>query len=200
MTDGVDINLGIAGPACINKSIALKARLHTPEVEITMIEGRAQPVTGVVPPQVAEAILRETWPGVTDMPGVAHLAERLMRTLILAPLAWLLLAPCYFKKILPFLAKRYTLTNRRLMIRRGLKPCPSHEVALSDIDNVRIVPGSGSVFYRTATLEILSQGKVALCLPAVPDVETFRRAIVTAKQAWGAKGMPAPPTGAEKTT
>lgn len=151
-----------------------------------MIEGRALPVTGVVPPQLAEAIVRETWPGVTDVPILASVAESLSRTLILAPLAWLLLAPCYFKKVLPFVGKRDTLTNRRLMIRRGLKARSSHELALSAIEDVRIMTGSGSAYYHTATLEILSEGKVALSLTAVANPETFRRAILTAKQAWGA--------------
>ena len=27
-------------------------------------------------------------------------------------------------KILPYIARRYTLTNRRIMIQRGLKPVP----------------------------------------------------------------------------
>jgi hypothetical protein len=152
---------------------------------MTNLDGRKLAVTGVVPPQRAEALIRETWPSVDDMPAVAGLAHTLMRTIILAPVAWLLLAPCYFKKVLPFIAKRYTITNRRVMIRRGLKPKPSHEVALADIDDVRIAEGSINGFYRSATLEIISRGQVALRLPAVRDFESFRRAILNAKSAWG---------------
>ena len=46
--------------------------------------------------------------------------------------------PFYFLKILPFVARRYTVTNRRVMVRRGLKPVSSQEVALADIDEVRV--------------------------------------------------------------
>jgi len=138
-----------------------------------------------MPPQRAEAMIRETWPGVNDVPAVAGLAHSLMRTIVLAPVAWLLLAPCYFKKILPFIAKRYTLTNRRVMIRRGLKPVPTHEVALADIEDVRIAEGSYNAFYRTATLDVISKGQVALHLRAVKDPESFRRAVLNAKSAWG---------------
>ncbi len=152
---------------------------------MTILDGRKQPVTGLTPPERGEAMIRETWPGVNDVPGIAGLAHTLMRTIILAPLAWLLLAPCYFKKILPFIAKRYTLTNRRVMIRRGLKPKPVREVALSDIEDVRIEDGTFSSFYRTATLEIVAHGSVAMHLRAVKDPETFRRAILNAKVAWG---------------
>jgi hypothetical protein len=156
-----------------------------------MLDGRNQAVTGLVPPQRGEALIRETWPGVEDVPAVAGLAHALMRTIILAPVAWLLLAPCYFKKILPFIAKRYTLTNRRLMIRRGLKPTPSREVALADIEDVRIEEGSISSFYRTGTLEVVSKGQVAMRLRAVKDPETFRRAVLNAKTAWARAGAAA---------
>ena len=141
-------------------------------------------VTGLGPPQRGEAMIRETWPGVDDVPAVARLALTLMRTYVLAPLAWLMLLPLYFKKVLPFFAKRYTLTNRRVMIRRGLKPMPTHEVLLTAIDDVRIADGTINPFYRTATLDVISGGQVALQLRAVKDFESFRRAILNAKVAW----------------
>src|SRR2546430_14838021 len=84
----------------------------------TMVEGRRQIVTGVVAPQFGEAVIRETWPSVAATPTVAKLGAALQKSIILAPLGWLLLAPFYFKKVLPFIGERYTLTNRRLMIRR----------------------------------------------------------------------------------
>ncbi len=152
---------------------------------MSMLDAAQPAVTGLLPPQ-RETMIRETWPGVEDVPAVAGLALTLMRTYVLAPLGWLLLAPLYFKKILPFVAKRYTLTNRRVMIRRGLKPVPTHEVALTAIDDggVRIAAGSMNPFYRTGTLEVISKGQVALELRAVKDPETFRRAILNAKVAW----------------
>jgi uncharacterized membrane protein YdbT with pleckstrin-like domain len=165
---------------------------------MTMLDGRKFAVTGLMPPQRGEALIRETWPGVEDVPAVAGLAHTLMRTVVLAPVAWLLLAPCYFKKILPFVAKRYTLTNKRIMIRRGLKATPSHEVALQDIDDVRIAEGSVSPFYRSATLEVISKGQVALRLRAVKDPESFRRAILNARSAWGKAAAAAMAAAAEK--
>jgi hypothetical protein len=88
-------------------------------------------------------MVREVWPSVVEaQPGLAALGQKLISSVFLAPLGWLLLAPLFFKKILPFLSKRYTLTNRRLMIQRGLKPQPVQEVALADIDDVRIAADS----------------------------------------------------------
>jgi hypothetical protein len=145
---------------------------------------RRQAVTGVVPPQTAEAKIRVAWPAVTTAVPVAKLGKTLMCTIILAPLAWLLLAPFYFKKILPFAATRYTLTNRRLMIQRGLRPRPVSEIALAEIDEVRIPPESVDTFYRAGTLEIVSKGQVRLTLPGVPEPEAFRHAVINSCMAW----------------
>jgi len=147
--------------------------------------GLNQPVTGVVPPHLAEANIRYTWPSVTGTsPGLARLGRALIRTIVLAPLAWLMLAPFYFKKVLPFLATRYTLTNRRLMIQRGVSRKAKEQVALSEIDDVRLVEDSYDPFYRAATLEVLSGGKVVLTLKGVPEPEAFRQSILNALFAW----------------
>jgi Bacterial PH domain len=165
----------------------------------SMLDVRKQVVTGLVPPQLNEAIIRERWPSVAASP-LAGPGRALMRTIVLAPLAWLLLAIPYFKKVLPFLATRYTLTNRRLMIRRGLKAVPAQEVALADIDEVRIREGSEDPFFRAATIDIVSGGKVVLSLPAVPGAEAVCHAIRSACQAWTGKQMtPRPPSAAESS-
>jgi hypothetical protein len=150
----------------------------------TIPDGRTQAVTGLVPPQLSETTIRVVWPSVATSPRVAGLGRSMMRTIILAPLAWLMLAPFYFKKILPGLARRYTLTNRRLMIQKGWKRKPIQQIALADIDDVRLKPDSYDRFYRSATLEIISKGKVAVSLPGVPSPESFRHAIINAYQAW----------------
>jgi hypothetical protein len=146
-----------------------------------------QAVTGVVPPELGEAMIRQVFPSVTDMPGLAALCEKLMRTIVLAPLAWALLAFPYFKKVMPYSAKRYTLTNRRLMVRTGWKETPVQEIPLGDIDDVRLEEGSYSHFYRSGTLEVLSKSQVAVRLRGVPEPESFRRAILNARIAWAPK-------------
>ena len=163
-----------------------------------MIDGRKQIITGVVPPQAGEAMIRELWPSVAAHPAVAGLgknltqiAGKIARTVVLFPVglaiaavAWVIMAPTYFGKLLPFVAKRYTLTNRRLMIRRGLKPKPSKEVALADIDDIRIVKDANSDFFMSGTVEVISKGQVVLKLPGVPGPEAFRHAILNAVKAW----------------
>ena len=123
----------------------------------TMPDARKQAVTGLIPPQVGEAVIRIVWPSVAAIPPVARLGRTLMRTIILAPLAWLLLAPFYFKKVLPFIGRRYTLTNRRLMIQRGISSKVVQEVPLAEIDDVRVRTDDNTEFYRAATMEIISK-------------------------------------------
>jgi uncharacterized membrane protein YdbT with pleckstrin-like domain len=174
----------------------------TPEPSTVQRPGLNQAITVLVPPQTAEAQIRIAWPAVTDASsGIAALGATLTRTRILAPLAWLMMAPLYFKKILPFLAKRYTLTNRRLIIQRGLKPKPTHEIALADIDDVHLVESSFSPFFKAADLEVISGGKVKLKLTGVQEPEAFRRSILNAVMAWvpgkAAKGLPMIPASAK---
>ncbi len=166
----------------------------------TMVDSKRQIFTGVVAPQFGEAVIRETWPSVAATPGVAQLGAALQKSIILAPLGWLLLAPFYFKKVLPFVGRRYTLTNRRLMI-RGLYPAkPSREVALADIDDVRFQPGSTNTFFRSANLEIISKGQTAMTLHGVKEADSFRLNILSAINAWipGRANKPPPPASAMK--
>ncbi|HEV3203050.1 MAG TPA: PH domain-containing protein [Gemmataceae bacterium] len=145
---------------------------------------RDQAITGVVSPQLGEAVIREVFPSIAMRPVVAGLGRRLTRTIIGAPLAWLVMALFYFLKVAPFLAFRYTLTNRRLMVRRGLKPSPTFEVPLTEIDDVRVQRDANSDFFRAANLEIISEGKILITLKGVPEPESFRHSILDATKAW----------------
>jgi hypothetical protein len=151
---------------------------------IAMTDRRKQAVTGLVPPALDEAVIRVVWPSVAAFPGAAALGRTLMKTIVLAPLGWLLLAPLYFSKVIPGLARRYVLTNRRLMFQRGLHFRPAREIPLADIEEVRIQEDNNSPFYRTANLEIVSKGVVQMTLPGVPGPQAFRRAVISACEAW----------------
>jgi len=149
-----------------------------------MADWRTLPVTGLVPPAIGEAIIRSAFPSVSAMPAAATMGRKLILSIFLAPLGWALMLPVYFLKILPFIATRYTLTNRRLMIQKGLMPVPVQEVPLADIDEVRIKKDDNSEFFRSGDLEIVSKGQVRMVMPGVPEPEGFRHAIVNACMAW----------------
>src|SRR4051812_31961198 len=66
----------------------------------------AQVITGVVPPLLGEARIREAWPSVQSKPAIASLGRALSRTIILAPLGWLLMSTVYFGKVLLVIGRR----------------------------------------------------------------------------------------------
>src|SRR5260370_21273092 len=104
-----------------------------------MAEAVAQVITGVMPPQLGEARIREAYPSVARSPAVAALGRALTATIVLAPLAWLVMSALYFGRLLPLVGRRYTLTNRRLMIRTAWKGVAIKEVALPHIHEVPLV-------------------------------------------------------------
>jgi hypothetical protein len=72
-----------------------------------------QPITGASLPQMDEAIIRTVWPSVAVYSGPASLARACYRTMILAPIGWLVLAPFYFKKLLAVAPGMSGLATRR---------------------------------------------------------------------------------------
>jgi uncharacterized membrane protein YdbT with pleckstrin-like domain len=143
-----------------------------------------QAVAGLTSPEIAEMRIREVWPSVARMPLVAKLGKMLTRTIILAPLGWLIMSGAYFGKLLPIIGVRYALTNRRVLIKRGWKGTPKQEVPLSEIEDVELDEDSVDNFFRCADLRILRTGSTPLVLTAVPDAESFRHAILAARNAW----------------
>jgi uncharacterized membrane protein YdbT with pleckstrin-like domain len=135
-------------------------------------------------PAIQETRIREVWPTVARVPAVAGLGKMLTRTIILAPLAWLVMGGVYFLKVMPIFAIRYKLTDKRIMIVRGWSAKVSHAVALADIDDVQLDPATVDNFFRSADLKIISGGNVAMTLTAVPDAEAFRHAILDSRNAW----------------
>jgi hypothetical protein len=153
---------------------------------------RDQAVTGVSPPQVNEAIIRDVWPSVAAYPAAANFARAAYRSIVLAPLGWLALAPFYFKKLLGVvpgltgLATRYRLTNRRILITHGYKPVVVKDVPLDQIKDVRLVTDANSEFFVAGNLEIVDQsGAVAMTLAGVAEAESVRHSILQAVAAWG---------------
>ena len=128
--------------------------------------------------------IRLVWPTVARMPTIARIGKMLNNSIVFAPLGWLLMSGAYFGKLLPFIGIRYQLTDKNLLIQRGWAQKVSQQIALTDIDDVKLDPASIDQFFRSADVQIHSGGKVAMTLTAVPDAESFRHAIVNARNAF----------------
>jgi hypothetical protein len=150
------------------------------------------PVPETASPYMSETIIRDIWPSVAAYPGPAGLARACYRTIILAPIGWFVLAPFYFMKLLAVapglsgLAKRYRLTNRRLMVCKGMNAVCDKEVPLNRIKDVKLVSDANSAFFVAGTLEVIdTDGQTVMSLPGVPEAESVQHAILQAAAAWG---------------
>jgi hypothetical protein len=160
-----------------------------------------QAIAGLTPPEVAEARIRDVWPSVARAPLFAGLGKFFINTIFLAPLGWAIMALPYFGKLLPIIAIRYSLTNRRVLIKHGWTWKVRSEVSLAEIEDVQLDPKSIDNFFRSANLIIHRSGSAPLTLTAVPDPESFRHAILAARNAWApgkAKTLPFIPASSAK--
>jgi hypothetical protein len=131
-----------------------------------------QPIAGVAPAELTEAICKVVWPTIG-----ATRAGRLVGRL--AAMRWGFGEPFTVGKLLtvatiplslaafgwqlmPCVCRRYTLTNRRIIIRKGLTGADGPWISLDDFDtvDVEILPGqqwlhAGDLVFRRGGSEIL---------------------------------------------
>ena len=89
----------------------------------------------------------------------------------------------YAWRVLPYVCRRYQLTNRRVVIRKGLAPVDEIAVDLDGFDAIAIerLPGqqwlrAGDVIFRLGDQEVFR-------LPGVPHPESFRQTCLKARTA-----------------
>jgi hypothetical protein len=131
------------------------------------------PIPGVVPPQLREATVMPVWPSVA-MYGLGQALGRLyairwpdiyifqlgnLIALLSIPIALVL----YFARIAPVIGIRYRLTNRRIIVERGLTGVEDKAIDLDRFDSVTIVVQPGQDWYDAGDL-VFKLG----------NVETFR--------------------------
>lgn len=131
------------------------------------------PIPGVVPSQLREATVMTVWPSVA-MYGLGQALGRLydirwpdiyifrlgnLIALLSIPVALVL----YFARIAPVIGIRYRLTNRRIIVERGLMGVEDKAIDLDRFDSVTIVVQPGQDWYDAGDL-VFKLG----------NVETFR--------------------------
>ena len=142
-----------------------------------------EPIAGVFPAQTNERTVMTVWPsiacyGLGRSMGQAFAIRwpdvyifRLGNLIALAsiPVALVL----YFLRVLPFVGTRYTLTNRRVIVLKGLIPQEDKFVDLDRFDTIDIAVLPGQAWYDAGDL-VFKQG----------NVETFRLAGVSRPEAF----------------
>ncbi len=152
-----------------------------------------QAIPGVSPSSVSEARIMTVWPSIAKY-GIARTLGRLygiragwqfitvgnLLALALAPLS----AALYFLRILPGVGERYTLTNRRVIIERGIHGREQQSVALDRFDTIEISAQPGQEWYYAGDLIFRHGTTETFRLEAVSRPEGFRQACLKAHHAF----------------
>ena len=150
------------------------------------------PFSGIVPSELGEVPSVTVWPTIGALPAgrlVGRLAETRLgrdewsavgKILAVATIPISLSVFCW--QLMPYVCRRYTLTNRRIIVRRGLLPADEHWIGLDEFDavDVEVLPGqewlhAGDVVFKRAGSEVLRLAGISR-----PDV--FRHMCLTAQQ------------------
>ena len=87
-------------------------------------------------------------------------------------------------RILPLDAYRYTLTNRRVVIQRGLMPVDEIWIELDRFDTIDIEVLPGQEWYHAGNL-LFRRGQIeTIRLTGVPRPETFRQTCLKARMGY----------------
>lgn len=146
-----------------------------------------QPIAGVAPPELTEVTVMTVYPSLASM-GIGRFLGRqyligggvgvvtLGNLIALASIP--LVVPLFFLMINPLTGRRYRLTNRRLIIERGVQGVPEQWVELDRFDNVEVDVQPGQQWFPAGNL-IFRKGQIeTFRLLGVKRPETFRQTIL----------------------
>ncbi len=152
-----------------------------------------QAIAGVTPPEQAEVTIMTVWPTMGanaigralgrayETPGGFGMFT-IGKLFVLAsiPLALAL----YFWDLRPWACRRYRLTNRRVIIQRGMQRRDERWVALDDFDSIEINVLPGQTWFSAGEL-IFRKGQIeTFRLHGVSRPQSFRQTCLKAHQSY----------------
>jgi hypothetical protein len=151
------------------------------------------PIAGVAPPELGEVVCMTTWPTIGAL-AAGRLVGRLSdirwgfgEFFTLGKLMALATIPisvtAFGWQLMPYVCRRYTLTNRRIVIRRGLLPTDEHWIGLDEFDAiaVEVLPGQG--WLHAGDIVFKRSGNEVFRLAGVSRPEVYRQMCLTAQKA-----------------
>lgn len=157
-----------------------------------------QAIAGVAPITNKEVTCMTVWPSVAGISlgpiplgrmlgqlysirvGIPPLTVGNLLCLLTIPLALLL----YAMRILPVVATRYRLTNKRVVVERGITGKEERSIDLDKFDSIEVRVQAGQEWYDAGDL-VFSQGNVEkFMLEGVSRPEAFRHVCLKAHHAY----------------
>jgi hypothetical protein len=77
-------------------------------------------------------------------------------------------------QLLPGVIRRYCLTNRRIIIQKGLNRIEERSIGLDQFDSIEIRVLPGQAWLRTGEMVFVRDGREVFRLPGVPRPQVFR--------------------------
>ncbi|MBN8628352.1 MAG: PH domain-containing protein [Planctomycetes bacterium] len=147
-----------------------------------------QAITGVSPSVLGEATVMTTWPSM-GATAFGQLLGRLYAMPLFGKLIALAAIPqallLYALNLLPWSCLRYRLTNRRVVVEKGLRAKIDKEVSLDNFDTIEVEVLNGQQWYRCGNL-VFFKGKVeTFRLDGVPHPESFRHTCLKTQRGYG---------------
>lgn len=145
----------------------------------------SQAIAGVSPAETKEMTVMTVWPSVAMFGAGRALGNlysirwpdvyifRLGHLLALAfiPVSLVL----FFMRILPGIGRRYRLTNRRIIVERGIQGIEERSVELDRFDSIAIEVLPGQAWYDAGDLVFKLGATETFRLPGVSRPEAFRQ-------------------------
>jgi len=153
----------------------------------------AQPIAGVVPAETRENTVMTVWPSVAKF-GLGRVLGQLFAirwpdvyifrlgnliALLSIPIALVL----FFMRIAPGIGTRYRLTNRRVIVERGLTSVEDKAVDLDRFDTVNIEIQPGQAWYHAGDLVFKLGNVETFRLEGVSRPAAFRETCVKSQMA-----------------
>lgn len=152
-----------------------------------------QSIAGVSPPGVTETTVMTVWPSVASTSlgkslgrvfrireGFGPLSFGRMALLACTPIGLML----YLSLRLPWAIQRYRLTNRRVIVERGVRPRIQQYVDFDQFDSIEVAVEPGQEWYEAGDL-VFRKGQVeTFRLPGVSRPESFRQTCLKVQQSY----------------
>jgi hypothetical protein len=151
-----------------------------------------QAIAGVAPPGSGEVTSMTIWPTIASY-SLGRTVGRLSAnragwrffTLgnVLAAVTIPISLAAFAWRLLPFVARRYTLTNRRVVVQKGLSKVEEKSIGLDEFDSIEVRVAPGQEFFHAGDLIFKRGGEEALRLCGVSRPEPFRQVCLKAQTA-----------------
>jgi hypothetical protein len=98
-------------------------------------------------------------------------------------------------QLFPFVMRRYCLTNRRIVVQKGLTRVEERSIDLDGFDAIDIGLLKGQEWLRSGDLIFVRDGREVFRLSGVPRPETFRQVCLRQQMSCTAIRQPPPQAG-----